>query len=128
MSQIEKILAGFPNKDALLIAGIPNYKTVKELNLLLSANTASVHSNFGNGSLGQLALTVSNAVHNTLAGCDFSAPTNPGASVDVPANATASQTTTLERTYKVVLKDWETYNSVNGALNQQLLTSAHPTY
>ena len=128
MSHIEKILAGFLSKDVLSIVGIPNYKTIKELNLLLSANAASVHSNHGNGSLGHLALTVSTVVHNTLAGCDFSAPTNPGATVDVPVNAMASQTAALERTHKAVLKDWDTYNSVDGALKQQLLTSVHPTY
>ena len=54
MSQIEKVLAGFPNKNVLPIVGIPNYKTIKELNLLLNANAASVHSNRGNGSLDHL--------------------------------------------------------------------------
>ena len=105
MSQIEKILAGFPNKDVLLIVGISNYKTINGLNLLLSTNTASVYSNYGDGSLGHLELTVSNAVHNTLAGCDFSAPTNPGAVVYVPAITTASQTAALERRHKAALKN-----------------------
>ena len=91
MSQIEKIFAGFLNKDILLIVGIPNYKTIKELNLLLSTNAASVYSNRGDGSLGHLALTVPTSVHNMLTGCDFSAPTNPG------ATATSPQTQRLHR-------------------------------
>ena len=128
MSQIKKILAGFPNKDVLPIVGIPNYKMIKELNLLLSANAASVHSNRGNGSLGHLALTVSKAVHNTLASCDFSTPTNPGGTVDVPANITASQTAALEYTHKATLKEWDIYNSVDGALKHQLLARIYHTY
>ena len=87
MSQIEKNLAGFPNKDVLSIVEIPNYKTIKESNLLLSANAASVYSHRGNGSLVHLALTVSNDVHNTIVGCGFTAPTNPGATGNVPTNA-----------------------------------------
>ena len=128
MGQTEKILAGFPNKDVLPVVGIPNYKTIKELNLLLSANTASVHSKHGNGSLGHLALTVSTAVHDTLADCVFSAPINPGVMVNIPANATAAHTSALERTHKVALKDWDIYNSVDDTLKQQLLKSVHPTY
>ena len=128
MSQIEKILAGFPNKNVLPIVGIPNYKTIKELNLLLSVNAASVYPNHGNVSLGHLVLTVYNAVHNTLKDCDFSASTNPGATVDVPTNATAPQIATLKGSHKAALKDWDTYNSVDGALKQQLLASVYPTY
>ena len=121
-------MASFPNKYVLLIVGIPNYKIIKELNLLLSVNAASVHSNGGNGSLGHLALTVSTTVLDTLAGCDFSAPTNPGATVDVPASATASQTAALKRTHKAAIKYWDTYNSVDGALKHQLLARIYHTY
>ena len=121
-------MAGFPNKDVFLIVGTPNYKTIKELNLFLSANAASVHSNRGNDSLGHLALTVLTTVYGTLASCVFSAPTNPGVTIDVTANETAAQTAALERTHKVELKDWDTYNSVDSALKQHLLAIVHPTY
>ena len=87
---MKNILAGFPNKNVLLIFEIPNYKTIKELNLLLSANATSVHSHRENGPIGLLSLTVSTAVHDTLAGCNFRAPTNPGTAVKIPANATAA--------------------------------------
>ena len=96
MSQLKKILAGFPNKDLLPILGIPNYKTIKELDFLLSANTASVHSSRGNGALGKLAPTVSNAMYDTLSGCEFTTPTNLGATVDVPTNSTLPQIAALE--------------------------------
>ena len=108
--------------------GIPNYKIIKELHLLLSANTASVHSNRENGFLGHLVLTVSNAIHDTLSGCDFTAPATSVATVDIPTNAAATQIVALEWTHKAALKYWDTYNSVDGALKQQLLTSVHSTY
>ena len=108
--------------------GIPNYKTIKELNLLLSANAASVHSNCGNRSLGHVALTVSKSVCDTLPDCDFIAPTNPGATVDVPTNSTSPQISALERIHKAALKDWDEYNSVDGALKKQLLVSVYPMY
>ena len=102
-----------------MIVGIPNYKTIKELYLLFSANAASVYSNRRNGSLGHLALSLSTAVQDALAGCSFSASTNPGATVEIPANTTAAQTYALTRTHKVAL---------NGALKKQVLASVHPTY
>ena len=128
MSQIEKILAGFPNKDVLPIVGIPNFKTIKNLNLFLSANATSVHSNRWHGSLGHLALTVSNIIYDTLAGCEFTTSTNPGAIVDVPANSTLSQIDSLERRHKAALKAWDRYSSVDGAFKKQLLRSVHPMY
>ena len=121
-----KKLAGFPNKDVLHIVGISNYRTIKQLNLLLSANTFSVHSNHWNGSLGHLTLTVSKAVYNTLAGCEFTVPASPGAMVDVPANSMLPQISALERMHKAALKDLDNYNSVDGALKQQLFGNVHP--
>ena len=116
MSQIEKIPAGVLNKDVLPIVGISNYKMIKELNILLRANAASVHSNHGKCALGHLALTVYNTVYNTLVGYEFTAPTNPGATVAVPANSTLSQIAALKRTHKSALKAWKKYNSVDGEL------------
>ena len=80
---------GFPNKDVPPIIGIPNYKTIKELNLLLSANAVSAHFNHGNGAIVNLTLTVSNAVYDTLTGYEFTTLTNPGATVDIPADSTS---------------------------------------
>ena len=78
MPYIDKIVEGFPHPTINPIIGIPNYESISEIHIKLNSNTASVHSELGNGALGLLALTVTPAIHDTLAGVPFVAPTNPG--------------------------------------------------
>ena len=88
MSAIEKIVAGFPNKELPPIVGLPDYKRIKAVHRILSSNAASVHSNLGNGALGHLALTVSAATYQTLEGIALVGPENPGANIHIPIGAT----------------------------------------
>ena len=111
MGRIEKILVGFLNKDLPPTIGIRNYKTMKELNLLLSAIAAYVHYNCGNGALGYPSLTVSTAVYDTLAGCGFTAPTNLRTTVTIFATSTSPQIAAPKWTHKTALKDWDEFNA-----------------
>mgnify|MGYP006063398315 CR=1 FL=1 len=77
MPDIEKIVEGFPRPNIHPIIGIPTYEGIAEIHIKLNLNAASVHSELGNGALGLLALTVTPAVYNTLAGVPFVPPANP---------------------------------------------------
>jgi hypothetical protein len=59
LTTLSKIVDGFPYPTFPSIVGIPTYEALKDLQLALNANAASVRSNLGNGLLGLLALTVS---------------------------------------------------------------------
>ena len=71
MPDIDKIVEGFPHPTINPIMGIPTYESISEVHIKLNSNAASVHSELGNGTLGLPALTVTPAVHNTLAGVPF---------------------------------------------------------
>ena len=62
MSSVEKSIEGFPHPTITPIVGKPAYETLNTLKLSLITKTASVHSYLGNGSLGLLWLTISDAV------------------------------------------------------------------
>ena len=116
MSDIDKIVQGFPNPSIPQIIGIPTYYTLKEVNLLLSANGSSAHSNRRNGTLGHLFLTIRLNTYRTLAGTVFVPPVNPGVTMTIPAGSTGPQIAALERTFNSDLKEWVTYQNVDQAI------------
>ena len=85
---IAKIVDGFPFPTIPPIVGVPNYEIIAELHMKLNSNSASVQSNLGDGTLGLLSLTVSDAVYNTLSNTPFVAPANPGAAPNIPDGST----------------------------------------
>ena len=116
MSDIDKIIQGFPNPSIPPIIGIPTYYTLKEVNILLSANASSVHSNRGNGALGHLFLTIRPNTYRTIAGIAFAPPVNPGVTMTIPPGSTGPQIAALERTFNSDLKEWRTYQNVDQAV------------
>jgi hypothetical protein len=80
MTTTEKITSGFPHPIIPPILGVANYESIKTLQKALNANAASVHSNLGDGRLGLLALTVSQAVYDTLSDTAFVPLPNPARS------------------------------------------------
>ena len=64
---IKKIIVeGFPYPTISKIIGLPTYKTISDTHEMLNTNSSSIQSNLGGGSHGNLSLTVTNAVFNTL--------------------------------------------------------------
>ena len=88
MPDINKIVEGSPHPTINAIIGIPSYESISEIHIKLNSNAASVHFELGNGALVLLALTVTSAVHNTLAGVPFVPPVNPGQTFLIPEGST----------------------------------------
>lgn len=128
MSAIEKIFAGFPNKEIPPIVSLPVHKKLKAIHFILSSNVASVHSNRGNGALEHLALTVTATTYQTVEGVAFVSPLNPGANVHIPADSSGPQISALEQTHNVAKQEFDTFTNVDGALTQQLLECIDPMY
>ena len=106
MSVIEKILPP--------IVGLPDHKKIKSIHLILSLNAASMHLNLGNGALGHLALTVTAATYQTLAGIPFVNPPNPDANIHIPVGSTGPQISAIERTHNVTKQEFIDYTNVDG--------------
>ena len=118
---IDKIVDNFPHPNISPIVGQPTYETLAQLHLQLNSNAASVHSNLGNGQLGLLQLTVSEAVYNTLSATPFIRPTNPGASVTIPQGSTGAVITELNRAHDAATHLFSQYDAVDKALKQQIV-------
>ena len=101
---------------------------INELILFFCPNTASIHSNHGNGALRELFLTVFIAVYDTLAEYEFTTLINSGAKVTIPIISTMPQVSVLKWTHKSALKDRDKFNSMDGALIQQLLSYVDHMY
>jgi len=110
------------------IHGPPSFATIKEMNMMLNANAASVHSNLGDGTLGYLYLTVTDEVYNTLSDVPFMEPANPGMLPDIPRNTSTRQATNLQRAFNENRRRFNEYNTTVKALKQQILTAVNDIY
>ena len=119
-STVKKIVENFPFPTILPIIGEPNYDTIAKVHFKLSANSASVQSNLGDGNIGLLYLTVSPAVYNNLCVTDFIPPANPGATALITVRATAAVIANKRRAFANTTKLFKQYDSSNKALKKML--------
>ena len=63
---IDTIVDSFPHPTLTAIEGIPSFATIRQIQVELNANASSIHSNLGDGQLGLLFLTVSQATYESL--------------------------------------------------------------
>lgn len=115
----ESFIFPFPTIDP--IVGEPSYETIAEIHKKINANAASVQSNLGNGRLGHLALTVSDAIYNTLSATPFVPPPNPGAQAVIAVNTTAAATATIRHSFAESTALFKRYVAVDMVLKQILL-------
>ena len=99
--------------------GIRTYETIAEVHIKLNLNAASVRLELGNCALGLIALTVTPAVYNTLAGVPFVSPVNPGQTFVIPEGATGTQIAALDAAHKIQIWIWKEYLVADIALKQR---------
>jgi hypothetical protein len=122
------IVVGFSHPTIPSIVGIPTYNALKDLQLSLNANAASVRSNLGNGLLGLLALTVSPKVHDTLADKPFVVPINPGPTATFPGALTGAQIANIRQYHDELKALFIEYYATNKALKQQIIGAVNKLY
>ena len=81
------------------IIGQPGYESISEIHLQLNANAASIQSHLGNGTLGDLFLTVTLAVLNTLSATPLVLPPNPGQDPIIPTGSTGPKIADIRDTH-----------------------------
>ena len=130
LTTIESVLTAFPYPTIPPIVGPPTYETINEVAALLKANAASIHSENGGGQLGYLALTVSPAVYATLSnGVAFVVPNNPQAfPPPLGGHPTVAQIQANQRQHAENLRLFRLYQTVQGALKQQLISAVPDIY
>jgi hypothetical protein len=121
-TSVESSIESFPHPVIPPIEGLPTYESITDVTRLLNTNSASVHSELGDGQLGHLPLTILPAVCVTLLAIPFVAPPYSGpVPVLVPNVGTTAQIQGIIRDHKESLRLWREYNNVDAALKQQLI-------
>ena len=95
MTDINKIVQGFPHPTIPPIMGAPIDQMIIYVNTSLSSNSTSIHSNRGTGTLGYLFFAALPNTYRTQVGVDFLPPTNLGATAHVPIGSTELQISTI---------------------------------
>ena len=124
---VEDIINAFPTP-ITKITGEPNYDSLKHLKDQLKANATSIPTTLGGGNNRYLGLILSPAAYTTITATQFVEPIYPGQHPNVPAGASAPNTTTLVRRHTEDLCQWQEFKNVNTALKNQLLTSIDDIY
>jgi hypothetical protein len=125
---LDHIIAGFPHPILEPIIGTPTYETLANMHLQLNANAASVQSNLGNGQLGLLAITVSDAVYATLSALPCVVPVNPGSTPNVPPGTNAANTAFIVRGHTAALRIFREWITTDNAIKQQIISCVEPMY
>ena len=95
---------------------------------MLNTNTASVHSNRGNGQLGLIFLTLSGVVYAILSSTPFVPLVNPEQYPDMALGITGPQIAEIRRKHKEALNEFTIYNNTDKALKSQLIEAVEETY
>lgn len=122
-SSIEKIIDGMPTPTLTKIIGSPNYEAIKQINDELTANAYSIQTNLGCGTVGYARLTLLPATYATISIAAWIPPPNPGTQAGIPANSTAIQIATINRSFDTASTIYATYRMVGNALKKQLLAA-----
>lgn len=132
MTDVSAIIALFPNPVLTLVGGLtspPIFSEIRKLQTEQNANAASIHSNFGNGTMGHLHLTLPPAEYLVLSGgIAFVAPINPPLVPTHAPNATAAQITETNRLHKEAKAIFALNLNVDRALRNLTIIAVHASY
>ena len=100
MASADRIIEGFPYQTITPVVGQICFETITLIGFFLSNNAESIISHHGNGTLGLLWFTVSDAVYNTLFLVPFIPPLNTGTIPVVPAGSIQFQINSIADLHK----------------------------
>ena len=125
---IDSIVDSFPHPTLTAIEGIPSFATIRQLQVELNANASSIHSNLGDGQLGLLFLTVSQATYNTLSNVPFIPPENPGPVPIIPRGSSARDTADARVQHAEEKRMFNEYIATDKALKSQIIQAVDDLY
>jgi hypothetical protein len=125
---VDDVNNGFEHPTIALIRGEPNYETIHSVQKLINANAASLHSYHGGGNHEHLGAIISPTRYAAISPVIFVAPTNPGRTTTIPADAPPEGTAMFGRNYAANAKEFQAYNTLQRALKQQLIKTFDSLY
>jgi len=125
---VDSIVESFPHPTVTPIEGIPTFSSIRQLQVELNSNASSVHSNLGNGQLGLLYLTVSQATYDTISDVPFEVPQNPGPIPIIPRGTRAGAANDIRTAHAENKRVFNQYIATDKALKSQLIQAVDDLY
>ena len=125
---VESIIETFPHPTLTPIDGLPAFATIRQIQVELNANSSSIHSNLGDGQLGLLYLTVSQATYDSLSDVPFIPPVNPGPVPIIPRASTAREAADARVEHAENKRVFNQYIATDKALKSQIIQAVHDLY
>jgi hypothetical protein len=130
---VQDVIASFPHHVLPTVQCEPDYQTIHAIRKSLQANSSSIDTHLGGGTLGHLGLIISDASYVMIAPATYSGPTlwiSPTAPGRGPTNTdgTASQTSAARHIWEEDVQTCRTNTSVQQALKKQIISVFEPMY
>jgi hypothetical protein len=132
-STVEDVLASFPHPILTTVEGEPDYQAIHATRKFLQANSRSIDTHLGGGTLGHLGLIMSYAAYSSIAPPTAGDPTvweTPNAPGRAPAtmDGTAAQISATRHVWEEDVQTYLTCTSVQKALKKQIIGVFEPMY
>jgi hypothetical protein len=130
---VEDVIASFPHPVLPTVQGEPDYQTIHAIRKSIQANSRSIDTHLGGGTLGHLGLIISDASYTMISPATDAGPTlwiSPTAPGWAPANTdgTAAQISAARHIREEDVQTYRTYTSVQQALKKQIISVFEPMY
>jgi hypothetical protein len=124
---VEDVIARFPHPVLPTVQGDPDYQTIHAIWKSLQANSRAIDTHLGGGTLGHLALIVSDASYEMIAPATDAGTTlwvRTTAPGWAPANTdgTVAQISAARHIWEEDVQTYRTYTSVQQALKKQIIS------
>jgi hypothetical protein len=130
---VEDVIESLPHAILPTVQGDTDYQTIHAIRKLLQANSRTIDTHLGGGTLRHLGLIVSDASYAMIAPATDAGPMislSPKAPGRAPDNTdgTAAQISAARHIWKEEVQTYGTYTYVQQALNKQIITIFEPMY
>jgi hypothetical protein len=132
-STFDDVMASFPRPVIPTVQGEPDYQTIHATRKFLQANSRTIDTHLGGGTLGHLRLIISDASYAMIAPTKDDGPTLwtiPQAPRRAPANTdgTAAQISAARHIWEEDVQTYRTCTSVQQVLKKQIISVFEPMY
>jgi hypothetical protein len=132
-STVDDVMARFPHPVIPIVECEPDYQTIHATRKFLQANSRTIDTHLGGGTLGHLGLIISDASYSIIAPPTAGEPTlweTPNAPGRAPTtmDGTAAQISAARHVWEEDVQTYRTYTSVQQALKKQIISVFDPMY
>jgi hypothetical protein len=132
-STVEDVMASFPHPILPTVEGEPDYQTIHANRKFLQANSRSIDTHLGGGTLGHLGLIISDVSYAMIDPPTAEETTlwvTPNAPGRAPAttDGTAAQISAARHIWEEDVQTYRTYTSAQQALKKQIIGVFEPMY